>query len=154
VKHRFLLDENILYFAIFAVDERDLPDTTSTELVRRIGANCHRIVINASLAERYWSHINGMLRSGTRATATEAVRFINELLKNSEKLWREYDECPELPAGVQVPAEDVHIVRLALLAQTKIITGDADLREAVNGAPALKLEALTPREALDLAADS
>lgn len=53
-----------------------------------------------------------------------------------------------------VPAEDVEIVRLALLAQTRIVTGDAELRTAVNDSHALGLQALTPAEALELAAES
>jgi hypothetical protein len=154
VKHRFLLDENILYFAIYGVDEHDRPDQTSTELVRRIGANCHRIVVNQFLVDRYWHHLTGIMRDGKRGRAMEPVSFVVQLLKNSEKLGREHDECPELPAGVVVPAEDVEIVRLALLAQTTIVTGDSDLRSAVNGAQALGLRALAPSEALIPAADS
>lgn len=154
MKHRFLLDENILYFAIYGVDEHDHSDSTSTELVRRIGANCHRIVINNLLRQRYWVPINGAIREGRRPKAMEPASFIVQLQMNSEKWSLELSECPELPAGVGIPAEDVDIVRLALLAQTKIVTGDGKLRTAVNNAPSLGLQALTPDEALLLAADS
>jgi hypothetical protein len=154
VKHRFLLDENILYFAIYGVDEHDQPDLTSAELVRRIGANCHRIVVNNFLRERYWVPINQAINEGRRPRAMEPVSFIVQLQMNSEKWSLELSDCPELPAHVDVPAEDIHIVRLALLSQTIIVSGDAELRAAVNGTPVLGLRALTPSEALVLAADS
>lgn len=154
MKHRFLLDENILYFAIYGVDEHDHADQTSTELVRRIGANCHRIVVNNFLRQRYWVPINQAIREGRRPKAMEPVSFIVQLQMNSEKWSLELSDCPELPEGVVVPGEDLDIVRLALLAQTKIVTGDGKLRAAVNGSPVLGLQALTPGEALVLAADS
>ena len=154
MKHRFLLDENILYFAIYGVDEHDRPDRTSTELVRRIGANCHRIVVNNFLHRRYWVPINKALTEGRRPKAMEPVTFIVQLQMNSEKWSLELDDCPELPAGVAIPNEDIDIVRLALLAQAQIVTGDGRLRAAVNSAPVLGLRALTPSEALTLAADS
>jgi hypothetical protein len=154
VKHKFLLDENILYFAINGVDENDAPDETSTILVTRIGLNCHTIVVSQFLLDRYWVHINQILRQGRRARALEPVVFINQLLKNSQKWAVEWSECPPLPGGVVVPAEDIAIVRLALLAGARIVTGDSDLRLAVNGSVALNLQAVTPSEALVFAADS
>ena len=154
MKHKFLLDENILYFAINGVDENDAPHETSTILVTRIGLNCHTIVVSQFLLDRYWVHINHILRQGRRARALEPVVFINQLLKNSQKWAVEWSECPPLPGGVVVPAEDVAIVRLALLAGARIVTGDSDLRLAVNGSAALNLQAVTPSEALVFAADS
>lgn len=94
------------------------------------------------------------MREGTRPKALEPVSFIVQLLKNSEKLAWEHDDPPDMPAGAAVPAEDVEIVRLALLARARIVTGDGDLRDAVNGAASLGLEAITPAEALQFAADS
>ncbi len=154
MKHKFLLDENILYFAIYGVDEHNESDLTSTELVRRIGANCHRIVVNTLLRERYWIPISRAINEGRRPKAMSPIAFIVQLQMNFEKWSLELGDCPELPARTNVPAEDIYIVRLALLSQTVIVSGDAKLRASVNGTPTLGLRALTPSEALVLAADS
>lgn len=154
MKHRFLLDENILYFAINGTDEHDDPDLTCATLVRQIGANCHKIVLNTFLLNRYHSHLRRMIGEQRRARALQPVSFIRELLNNSDKRGWEHEDCPELPEGVEVPRKDIEIVRLALLARSHIVTCDGPLRTAVNASPVLNLRALTPAEALIPAADS
>src|ERR1700691_5919190 len=120
------------YFAIYGLDAHDRPDLTSTELVRRIGANCHTIVVNNLLRERYWVPINSAFRAGRRPKALEPTAFIVQLQMNSLKWSFETEDCPELPEGIAIPAEDIHIVRLALLSRSKIVTADDELRMAVN----------------------
>lgn len=154
MKHRFLLDENILYFAICGTDEQGNHDPTSTNLVRLIGANCHSIVVNNFLVDRYHRHIDLISRERARSKAMEPVAFIKQLVVNSQKRTYKHEECPEIPQGIAVPRKDIEIVRLALLAEAKIITGDGPLRAAVNNNPALGLEALNPAEAIALASDS
>lgn len=154
MKHKFLLDENILHFAIKGVNKRDERDDTSTELVRRIGLNCHRMVVNNFLIDRYWHQIKRIQSEGKGPRAMEPVVFIRELLNKSEKWSFETGECPDLPAEIIVPREDIEIVRLALLAQVKVVTGDEELRAAINDHPQLGLQALQPIEALPLAADT
>lgn len=155
MKHKFLLDENILHFAIKGTNERDEPDETSSELVKRIGANCHTIILNEFLRDRYWQQLNKILKSGLRAYALEPVAFMKQIFQNSEKQrWSENDP-PQLPTGVRIPRKDVEIVRLAHVAGVRIITSDRPLLEAIRAASGqLHLEALRPTEALPLAADS
>lgn len=153
MKHKFLLDENILHFAIKGVDEYDQPDLTSMELVLRIARNCHKIVVNNFLRQRYWFQIK-RIRSERRPPALEPVSVIKQIVHNSEKWSFEYADCPEIPAGVSVPLEDVEIVRLALLARVLIVTGDGPLTLAVNSAPALGIKAITPADALALARET
>lgn len=153
MKHRFLLDENILHFAIKGVDRNDRPDTSSTEVVRLIAQNCHTIVVNKFLLDRYWRQIARIQKEKVRFAA-EPVTFINELLRKAEKWSFEHAECPTLPDGLTVPAEDIEIVRLALLARVVVVTGDEPLTLAVNSAATLEIRAITPAEALSLAADT
>lgn len=153
MKHRFLLDENILHFAIKGVDNKNRPDTSSTELVRLIGQNCHKIVVNKFLLDRYWLQIVRIQKERVRF-ATEPVSFINELLRKAEKWSFEYADCPDVPEAAKVPAEDIEIVKLALLAHVIIVTGDGPLRTAVNSVPTLEIKAITPPEALLLAKDT
>jgi hypothetical protein len=148
------LDENVLYFAILGVDEHDNDNSTSTRLVQLIGANCHRIVVNPHLIDRYFRHLLRIGRDKRRASALEPVAFIRELLANSEKLTPEYGDCPELPEAATVPSKDEHIVRLAMLSRAMIVTGDGDLKDAVRRETSLGLKAVTPNEALAFASDS
>lgn len=154
MKHRFLLDENILYLAIYGVDAQGRSDSAATDLVRRIGANCHTIVLNNLLRDRYWVPITAALRENRRPKALEPIAFIVQLQMNSLKWWLELDDCPRIPEGALIPAEDVHIVRLALLSQAKIVTADSELRIAVNRSGGLGVQAITPGEALILSLDS
>lgn len=154
MKHRFLLDENILHFAINGVNEHEQADDTSTTLVKQIGLNCHSIVVNKFLLARYWRQMTNIQREVRRSRALEPVAFINQLLMNAQKWTLQLEELPALPETAVIPAEDVEIVRFALLAKARVITGDAELRRAINACPALELRALTPEEALPYAADS
>lgn len=154
MKHRFLLDENILYFAIYGVDAQGQGNLDATELIKRIGANCHTIVLNNLLRARYWVPINAAFRENRRPKALEPAAFIVQLQQNSLKWSLEIEDCPKLPDDVVVPAEDAHIVRLGLLSRAKIVTADDELRRAINSSVKLGLEAITPREALLPASDS
>ena len=154
MKHRFLLDENILHFAIKGVDRDGNPDRTSTQLVQLVAHNCHSIILNEFLRGRYWFHVNQLITERDRTFALEPVFFIVQLLKNSLKWVLRSEECPQLPQGAPIPNEDIEIVRLALLAGAVIVTGDEDLQTAVNNsAGVLHIQALTPGQALNLAED-
>lgn len=149
MKHNFLLDENILYLAIKGVDDHDNPDSAAEELIRLIAQNCHTITYHDAL--RYWYHLAGL--KGVRSPALEPLFFINELIKNSAKIRPEYSNLPDLPIGAKIPSEDIHVVRIALIARPLIVSSDRELREAINSQASLQLRALTPREALTFATD-
>ena len=149
MKHIFLLDENILYHAIKGVDQHENPDTTATEFVLLVARNCHRIWLNHELAARYWHHLSGLTRH--HAPALEPVQFMTQFMKNSAKVHEGYGDPLELPTDVKVPAEDVIIVRAALLSNAVIVTADNELELAVNSQPKLGVRALKPRQAIELA---
>lgn len=154
MKYRFLLDENILHFAIKGVDEFDQPNTTSTELVRLIGSNCHRIILNQYLIDCYWHQIAKIRAERQKPRAMEPVAFVVGLLHKAEKCSFEANDCPELPAGVVVPRKDIEIVKIARHAKVRIVTGDGPLWDAVNGSSLLQLQALTPVQAVPLASET
>lgn len=153
MKHRFLLDENILHFAIKGLNEQGQPDETSVRLTALIGLNCHTIVVNHLLLERYSRQMKRIQQEGSRA-ALERVSFIKQLFFKAEKWAFEQKGDAVLPAGIVVPRKDLEIVELAFFTETVIVTGDEPLRLAVNKSPELHIRAITPPEALALAADT
>lgn len=130
MKQTFLLDENILYLAIKEVDEHDRPDTTAAQLLRLIGQNCHRITSDHQLGKRYYRHLDRLLGAGK--FHLQALSFIKQILHNSAKSLIEVQEPPELPEGVVLPKEDMHIVRAAMISHPLIVTADAELKDASN----------------------
>lgn len=151
MKHKFLLDENILYLAVKEVNVRGTSDRTATDLVALIGSNCHNIAFDSELAGRYVKHLEKL--QGAPAPGTQPSDFLNDLLLNGAKaIFTPYVHT-ELPAGLKVPKEDTHIVRLAFHSNALLVTEDVSLREAVNTQQALGLRALTTIEALELAKD-
>ena len=151
MKHRFLLDENILHHGIKGVDRHDNPDFTATTVLRLIAANCHTIVINRDLLSRYWTHLQELFRAP--APVLQPVFFVREFLQNSDKRALEYVDPPELPTGVTIPAEDIHIVRAALVSRPVIVSADEELVEKINAQPPLGLEALNPNDAIGRASE-
>ncbi len=152
MKHRFLLDFNIIYHAVRGVDEHDQPDTTCAELLLLIGLNCHKIVVNSYLFEEYLARLNELF--GTKAPALPPIYFLQQLLLKAEKFSQETVDLPDIPEGVDIPQEDIQIVRSTLVSQPILVAADGELREAVNNSPILGVRALRPAEAVELAQDS
>ncbi len=139
----------VLYHAIKEVDESERPDSTAAELIRLIGLNCHTVLADSTLIDRYWHHINKLF--GFPPLLTQASLFIADILANATKLIREESEPPEIPTAIKVPPEDIHIVRAALISRPLVVTTEKRLRKAINDQPLLGLQAMTPSEALRLA---
>jgi hypothetical protein len=149
MRRHFLLDENILYHAIKGVNEHNEFDLASLELVVKIAANCHSIILNAFLEARYNSHLN-QLRTD-RSTILQPLFFVNTFMKNRAKTVWQDAPLPRIPNSCEIPAEDTDIVRSALVTHPVVVSNDEDLREAINGCEALNLRALSARDALELA---
>ena len=149
MKHTFLLDENIPYLAIKGVDTRDNRDLTATRLVSLIAENCHKTVADKFLIQRYWDHINALLNEPK--PVMPALFFITQFVKNYSKLSVEYAEPPHIASDVQIPSEDIHIVRAALMFGAVVITADEQLKTAINRAQELGLRALNLSQAIELA---
>ena len=152
MKHHFLLDENVLHHAVKGVDQNDNQDSTCAELVLRIASNCHRVVVNQFLYERYRSQIQVLMN--VKSGILQPLYLLNQLILNSLKFVWQYENLPSLPSGCFIPTEDVDVVRSALISHPIFVTSDEDLRKAINDCEALHLRAIHPTEALILARDS
>jgi len=107
VKHRFLLDLNILFFAIKEANEKGEQDPTASDLLRLIGQNCHTIVVDKTLAEKYWARICEFQRKPHLQTRTSL--FVANFMANSQKMVREDADPPDLPAGVRIRPKDEYV---------------------------------------------
>jgi len=152
VKHRFLLDIMVIYHAIKGVDEAGNPDQTSGELVRLIGKNCHTVVADKEIAERYSRHVKKLLSIPSLLYKT--TEFLSEVIFNSSKFVVEASPAPELPPGVKVPPEDKYVVRAALISHPIVVTAEKRVLRDVNAQSVLGLRAVTPAEALEFAKDT
>jgi hypothetical protein len=92
--------------------------------------------------------------SQTKAPALPPIDFILQLLFKAEKFNQEMAELPAIPAGVELPQEDIEIVRSALVSLPILVAADEPLRDAVNKSIVLGLRAISPESALELARDS
>jgi hypothetical protein len=61
VKHKFLLDVMVVYHAVERVDQYGNADETAADLVRLIGENCHTVLVDKVLAEKYDLHLRKLL---------------------------------------------------------------------------------------------
>jgi hypothetical protein len=142
----------VIYQAIKGVDEAENPDQTSGELVRLIGENCHTVVADNELAERYSRHLKKLLSIPSLLYKT--TEFLWAVIHNSSKFVVEASPTPELPPGVRAPHGDEYVVRAALISRPIVVTADKDLLRDVNSQSVLRLRAVTPSEALGLAKDT
>jgi len=150
VKLVFLLDENIIVSAAKLQDDRGNSDPTALRLAFRIAEKCHRIAVHWTIWEPC---IKKLAAIDTRQyLVSQAVSFLRDFVWNADKIDQQLDPLPEIPPGVTVPRKDHHIVRCALSAKAPIVTTDRALRRAIEACPALGLTALSPAEALALAA--
>jgi hypothetical protein len=152
LKHRFLLDLNIIYHAVRGVDKHDNPDQSCAELVRLIGQNCHKIVVNAYLFGEYLARLKELYL--TKAPALPPIYFVQQLLFKAEKFSQEMGPLPAIPPSVEIPREDIEIVRSALVSRPILVAADEQLCDAVNKSAVLGLQAMAPADALELARDT
>jgi hypothetical protein len=150
VRRTFLLDENIIYHGINGVDEHDQPDPTAANLLASITRICHKIFMHQRLLERYIQALRKLREYPPRHQ--QAQDFVKQLLYNSAKAGWEHGELPDLPEGVDIPAEDRDIVRAALISRPVLVTNDHDLRDAIKqNYHLLGVTVLNAREALKFA---
>ena len=97
----------------------------------------------------YLKRLNELFR--TKAPALPPIYFFQQLLFKAEKFSQETGERPAIPPGVDLPREDIEIVRSALASRPVIVAADQGLRDAVNENQVLGLRARTPEMALELA---
>ena len=147
MRHKFLLDENILYHAIRGVDRFDRPDDTATQLIRTIVEACHSLVIHDDVRAIYIKKLNELKR--VRPAHLAPTYLFGQLLNRADKRTFEYEDLPELPEGCgDIPRKDQYLVQAALISRPLLVTADEGLYTALKNYPELGIEVLWPAEAL------
>jgi hypothetical protein len=149
VRHKFLLDENILYHAIRGVDRHNEPDATAARLILTIAEVCHSLVIHQQVLIKYIKILDKLKQE--RSPFLPPASFINQLLRRLEKRDIQYDDLPGLPTGCDVPKKDEYLVQAALISHPLFVTADEPLYNALKNHPELGIEVLWPHEALERA---
>jgi hypothetical protein len=122
VKHRFLPDVRVVINAIKGVDEGGATDTTSQEFVDLIGQNCHKVIADGVLSQKYSDRMKELF--GKPLFLVQATNFLIQILENPAKFQVETEKAPDLPAPVKVPKEDKYVVQAALISRPAVVTAD------------------------------
>jgi len=145
----------VLFFAVKEQNAEREHDETCTNLIQLIGQNCHRIVVDRTIREKYLGRLADL--SGKPHYQTQTALFLANVVHNSAKFIIETSEPPDLPAVTvdAIPKEDRYIVRAGLISHPIIVTDEKKLRDSINKCHGvLRLKAITPAEALELAKDT
>lgn len=149
MKHTFLLDENIIEFAQKGQDESGNEDFACATLMYIIAQNCHRVVIDSYLEERYRKKLKNSRQPG----GVMIIKLINSFRANSNK-HAIPDVIIDLPYENQIPPDDVPIVKRAVSMGAILVTSDGRLQEKIEKANKPKrynLKVLNPKEAIKYA---
>jgi hypothetical protein len=145
----------VLFFAVKGENAACEHDETCAALIQLIGQNCHRIVVDKTMREKYLGRLAELF--GKPQYLTPAVFFLTNIVYNSTKFIIETNDPPDVPtvAFQGIPKEDHYVVRAGLISHPIIVTDEKHLRVSINEREdLLGLKAITPAEALELAKDA
>jgi len=133
MKKSFVLDENILYFAISGTNEKEEDDTKYADLITWIVQECHKIILDTKLWSIYQKDLHKVPKR-----KPEIERLFYQLLTNSKKFNFYSEELPHL-SNEEVkflPSDetDIYVVRSAKYHKVELITCDGRLLEKLNEA--------------------
>ncbi len=155
MKYKFLIDENIIFYAARLEDEHGNRIPETSEFISMVWKNCHSMVADSELNRRFIKHLKEIKASRNRYQLLhEGMTTITQLFKHSEKCIRDWEDLKPIPNESIYPHEDIHVVRAAAHFKVNLVSIDAELRNAINNSPffqSLGVRALSPKEALPLA---
>jgi hypothetical protein len=145
----------VVFFAIKEENAEQQRDQTCANLIQLVGQNCHRLVVDKTMNQKYDSRLAEFFSQPHFLTQT--ALFLANVVHNPQKFAIETSVPPEIPSGVvgRIPHEDHYVVKAALVSHPIVVTDERRLLNAINDNRAqLGLEAITPSEALELAKDT
>jgi hypothetical protein len=149
VKHRYVVDLNVVRFAQTLTDEKGQRTLDSLRLVTELVARCHSLITCAELYRKY-SKLADRLRDAGVAQGLSVFALANTAASVSEK-WLRVSQPPAVKGDEQIPDDDRVLVRLAVANRANLVTTDGRLILAVTKTEILQkrgLQALTVQQAL------
>ena len=145
----------VIFFAIKQQNAEQQRDKTCANLIELIGQNCHSLIVDKMINQKYDSRLSEFFSQPQYQT--QAMLFLADVVHNPQKFVIETSVPPEIPPGAvgHIPHEDRYVVKAALVSHPIVVTDERRLLNASNENSALLgLKAITPCEALELAKDT
>lgn len=159
MKHTFIVDHNVIQFAVAGTNDQEDEDYTCAEVIGAIAKNCHRVPKTEAIYQRQLSKL-AVEQSRSSFRFPQAGMLANVwrgVLQNAVKSpWVQESDLPDLDAECrqQVKDDDHDFLQLAIHQQAPLITTDGPLRVAIvqlGVAREWSWQAITPDEALPIA---
>jgi hypothetical protein len=144
----------VIFFAVKEENAQQQCDRTCANLIELIGQNCHCLIVDKTMNEKYDSRLSEFFSQPQYQT--QAALFLANVVHNPQKFIIETSAPPEIPPAVvaHIPHEDRYVVKAALLSHPIVVTDERRLRDAINdNHTSLRLKAISPSDALELAKD-
>ena len=159
MKHTFIVDHNVVQFAVAGTNDQEEEDYTCAAVISAIAENCHRVPKTEAIHQRQMSKLDlEERRSSFRFPQAGMLANVwRGVLQNALKSpWVQEADLPALDAECrqQVKNDDHDFLQLAIHQQAPLITADGPLRAAIAQLGAARQwdwSAIPPGEALPIA---
>ena len=157
MKHTFIVDHNVVQFAVAGTNDQEEEDYTCAEVIGAIAKNCHRVPKTVAIHQRQMSKLDLEERRSSFPLAGIMANVWRGVLQNTFKSpWIQEADLPDLDAECRrlVKDDDHDFLQLAIHQQAPLITTDGPLRTAIaqlSAAWEWVWKAIPPDEALPIA---
>ena len=157
MKHTFIVDHNVVQFAVAGTNDQEEEDYTCAAVISAIAENCHRVPKTEAIHQRQMSKLDLEERRSSFPLAGMLANVWRGVLQNALKSpWVQEADLPALDAECrqQVKNDDHDFLQLAIHQQAPLITADGPLRAAIaqlGVARQWDWSAIPPGEALPIA---
>ncbi len=131
MKRKFVVDENVIILAEKLKDESGNFDVMSLKLVTDIITECHTLVVDPTLQEKYYGIFRRMELNSRATSGPVVTRMITQIQHHRPKYYF-VDSASRLEGEETLPDNDVPLVRLAAATHATLVTKDKRLVESVK----------------------
>jgi hypothetical protein len=126
----FVVDENVLIFALKVENAQGEVDLTALTALSDILTNCHSIAVDDELFNKYMQKCKA-LSKGNCKIVPNLISLLNIALWNQSKsIW--FSNPPIVQSENDIHQDDPFIVRLAVATAAILVTDDNRLRESIE----------------------
>ena len=157
MKHTFIVDHNVVQFAVAGTNDQEDDDYTCAAAISAIAEHCHRVPKTEAIYQRQMSKLDLEERRSSFPLAGMLASVWRGVLQNALKSpWVQEADLPDLDADCRrlVKDDDHDFLQLAIHQQAPLITTDGPLRAAITQLGVTRewdWKAIPPDEALPIA---